>query len=96
MINKVPHGTSFQSVIQFAPAARQEPLMGANAMTAGASFNVAATGNGTAILPQAVRSMATSSDCPWPVVPTRRTSKGKRAEGAGEMAPPDLGVFRKR
>jgi hypothetical protein len=27
-IQNIPHGTSFQSVIQFAPAARQEPLMG--------------------------------------------------------------------
>src|SRR4029077_5907203 len=28
VINNIPHGTSFQSVIQFAPAARNEPLMG--------------------------------------------------------------------
>ena len=27
-LQNVPHGTSFQSVIQFAPAARNEPLMG--------------------------------------------------------------------
>ena len=27
-LQDVPHGTSFQSVIQFAPAARNEPLMG--------------------------------------------------------------------
>jgi hypothetical protein len=28
IIDNVPHGRSFQSVIQFAPAARNEPLMG--------------------------------------------------------------------
>jgi len=28
VLQDVPHGTSFQSVIQFAPAARNEPLMG--------------------------------------------------------------------
>jgi hypothetical protein len=32
VINNIPHGTSFQSVIQFAPAARNEPLMGNNSM----------------------------------------------------------------
>ena len=31
----VPHGTSFQSVIQFAPAARNEPLMGSNRASMG-------------------------------------------------------------
>jgi hypothetical protein len=31
----VPHGTSFQSVIQFAPSARNEPLMGSNSMSNG-------------------------------------------------------------
>jgi hypothetical protein len=36
VIQEVPHGTSFQSVIQFSPGARQEPLMGNTA-----------TGNGT-------------------------------------------------
>ena len=46
VINNIPHGTSFQSVIQFAPAARNEPLMGNNAMMAGTTFNSAATGNG--------------------------------------------------
>jgi len=46
VINNIPHGTSFQSVIQFAPAARNEPLMGQNAMSAAATDNVAATGNG--------------------------------------------------
>ena len=33
VINYVPRGTTFQSVIQFAPAARNEPLMGAGAST---------------------------------------------------------------
>jgi len=37
----VPHGTSFQSVIQFAPSARNEPLMGNNV--------VAGTGAGGAV-----------------------------------------------
>jgi hypothetical protein len=46
VINNVPHGTSFQSMIQFAPAARQEPLMGNNSVVALTSFNSAATGNG--------------------------------------------------
>jgi Carboxypeptidase regulatory-like domain/TonB dependent receptor len=32
VIDNIPHGRSFQSVIQFAPAARNEPLMGNNAM----------------------------------------------------------------
>ncbi|MFZ0410843.1 MAG: TonB-dependent receptor [Candidatus Acidiferrales bacterium] len=32
VIDNVPHGRSFQSVIQFAPSARNEPLMGNNAM----------------------------------------------------------------
>ncbi|MBZ5701817.1 MAG: carboxypeptidase regulatory-like domain-containing protein [Acidobacteriia bacterium] len=30
VINLVPHGESFQSIIQFAPSARNEPLMGGN------------------------------------------------------------------
>src|SRR5215472_5755692 len=30
IINLVPHGTSFQSVLQFSPMARNEPLMGGN------------------------------------------------------------------
>jgi hypothetical protein len=34
VIQDVPHGTSFQSVIQFAPGSREEPLMG-NTSTAG-------------------------------------------------------------
>src|ERR1700693_2176616 len=35
VINNIPHGTSFQSVIQFAPAARNEPLMGNTMMSNG-------------------------------------------------------------
>jgi Carboxypeptidase regulatory-like domain len=35
VIQNVPHGTSFQSVIQFAPAARQEPLAGSNMISNG-------------------------------------------------------------
>jgi len=35
VINYVPRGTSFQSVIQFAPAARNEPLMGNASMSNG-------------------------------------------------------------
>jgi len=35
VINYVPRGTSFQSVIQFAPSARNEPLMGSNTMSNG-------------------------------------------------------------
>jgi len=46
IINNIPHGLSFQSVIQFAPAARNEPLMGNTTLTAVTSFNSAATGNG--------------------------------------------------
>jgi hypothetical protein len=33
VIDNIPHGRSFQSVIQFAPAARNEPLMGNNTYT---------------------------------------------------------------
>ena len=36
VIKDVPHGTSFQSVIQFAPAARNEPLAGSTALGNGA------------------------------------------------------------
>ena len=32
VIQNIPHGTSYQSVIQFAPAARNEPLMGNTSM----------------------------------------------------------------
>ena len=34
-LSTVPHGTSFQSVIQFAPSARNEPLMGSNRASMG-------------------------------------------------------------
>ena len=34
-LQNIPHGTSFQSVIQFAPSARNEPLMGNTAMSKG-------------------------------------------------------------
>jgi Carboxypeptidase regulatory-like domain len=44
VINYVPRGTSFQSVIQFAPAARNEPLMG-NTMTNGTGST--SPGNGS-------------------------------------------------
>jgi hypothetical protein len=37
VINDIPHGYSFQSVIQFSPMARNEPLMGASAGTTGNS-----------------------------------------------------------
>src|SRR5580704_14854660 len=46
VINNVPHGTSFQSVIQFAPAARNEPLMGNTTSMASTTFHSAAPGNG--------------------------------------------------
>ena len=47
VINSIPHGTSFQSVIQFAPAARNEPLMGTNTTVAQSSFGAASSnGNG--------------------------------------------------
>ena len=35
VIQNIPHGTSFQSVIQFAPSARNEPLMGNSTMSKG-------------------------------------------------------------
>lgn len=37
VISNIPHGTTFQSVIQFAPSARNEPLAGAGAMAGGTS-----------------------------------------------------------
>jgi Carboxypeptidase regulatory-like domain len=46
ILNSVPHGLSFQSIIQFAPAARNEPLMGTNTTIAASSFG-AASSNGT-------------------------------------------------
>ena len=47
VISYVPHGVSFQSVIQFAPAARQEPLQGSTALgngTGGSSPGNASNG----------------------------------------------------
>jgi len=44
VVNYVPHGTSFQSVIQFAPDASNEPLMG-NTQTAGTGAT--SPGNGS-------------------------------------------------
>jgi len=45
VINDIPHGRSFQSVIQFAPAARNEPLMGSTAISNGSGS--IAPGNGS-------------------------------------------------
>jgi hypothetical protein len=49
VLQDVPHGTSFQSVIQFAPAARNEPLMG-NAMNGNGTGSTSPgnSGNGNA------------------------------------------------
>jgi hypothetical protein len=46
VVAEVPHGVSFQSVIQFAPSARNEPLMGNNALagTGAGSFSHPGTG----------------------------------------------------
>ena len=47
VLNSIPHGLSFQSVIQFAPAARNEPLMGTNTTIGTTSFGIATSnGNG--------------------------------------------------
>src|SRR5271154_4507473 len=50
VVADVPHGISFQSVIQFAPAARNEPLMGNNSPggTGAGAFIRAGTGGGSA------------------------------------------------
>ena len=45
VIQDIPHGRSFQSVIQFAPAARNEPLMGSTAISNGTGS--IAPGNGS-------------------------------------------------
>ncbi len=45
VLKDVPHGTSFQSVIQFAPAARNEPLMGN--MASGNGTGATSPGNGS-------------------------------------------------
>ena len=51
VINDVPHGYSFQSVIQFSPMARNEPLMGATAgMTGNSGGSLpGSNGNGQAV-----------------------------------------------
>lgn len=48
VVAEVPHGISFQSVIQFAPSARNEPLMGNNALagTGAGSFSRPGIGGG--------------------------------------------------
>ena len=46
VIQNVPHGTSFQSVIQFAPAARNEPLAGGALLSNGTGGS--SPGNGSA------------------------------------------------
>jgi Carboxypeptidase regulatory-like domain len=45
VIDNIPHGRSFQSVIQFAPAARNEPLMGSTAISNGTGS--VSAGNGS-------------------------------------------------
>jgi hypothetical protein len=49
VVAEVPHGISFQSVIQFAPSARNEPLMGNNAIagTGAGSFSRPGVGGGS-------------------------------------------------
>ncbi|MGH9514630.1 MAG: carboxypeptidase regulatory-like domain-containing protein [Terriglobales bacterium] len=47
VINDVPHGRSFQSVIQFAPSARNEPLMGNNLGQSTPGTGGAPPGSGT-------------------------------------------------
>ena len=51
VINDIPHGYSFQSVIQFSPMARNEPLMGASAgMTGNAGGSLpGSNGNGLSV-----------------------------------------------
>jgi outer membrane receptor protein involved in Fe transport len=45
VIDNIPHGRSFQSVIQFAPSARNEPLMGSTAISNGTGS--VSAGNGS-------------------------------------------------
>jgi hypothetical protein len=45
VLQDIPHGTSFQSVIQFAPAARNEPLEGSNMLSNGSGGT--SPGNGS-------------------------------------------------
>jgi hypothetical protein len=47
VVQDVPHGRSFQSVIQFAPAARNEPLAGSNFYNAGTGTGGTSPGNGS-------------------------------------------------
>jgi hypothetical protein len=51
VINDIPHGYSFQSVIQFSPMARNEPLMGATAgMTGNSGGSIpGSAGNGLSV-----------------------------------------------
>ena len=46
VIAEVPHGRSFQSVIQFAPSARNEPLAGGSLNAAPITGSAGGTGNG--------------------------------------------------
>lgn len=48
VIQQVPHGTSFQSVIEFAPGARQEPLMGNTSTYGNGGTSPGNGGNGNA------------------------------------------------
>lgn len=48
VVNYVPRGTSFQSVIQFAPAARNEPLMGNTTTNGSGSVSPGNGSNGSA------------------------------------------------
>lgn len=48
MVQDVPHGRSFQSVIQFAPAARNEPLMGSTAANGSGGMVPGSATNGQA------------------------------------------------
>ena len=48
VIDQVPHGRSFQSVIQFAPSARQEPLMGNTTTNGSGSVSPGNGSNGNA------------------------------------------------
>jgi hypothetical protein len=47
VIDNIPHGRSFQSVIQFAPAARNEPLMGNGPLPISNGTGSIAPGNGS-------------------------------------------------
>jgi outer membrane receptor protein involved in Fe transport len=47
IVQDVPHGRSFQSVIQFAPSARNEPLAGSNPYNGGTGTGGTSPGNGS-------------------------------------------------